>query len=1054
MRKRRTASVTLLVIVLIASNAMAQATRGGIQGTVKDTSGAVIVGARVLATNVNTGVHQETTTNADGLYYFPSVLPGTYDVQVSLPGFTTAVLKGIGVTVGQTVVGNVDLQPGSVSTTVTVSGAPPLVESTNATLSNIVIGTKIQDLPLNGRDFTRLAELQPGVVFNASGSRSAFGGKEANFLVNGQIDQSTLFLLDGSDISDQTFGYSPKDASGQLLGLDAIQEFRLLSSNYSAEFGRNPGGVVEAVSRSGSNEFHGSVYEFLRNSSLDAKNFFDLPNKEIPQFKRNQFGGRFGGPLRKDSTFFFVNYEGLRERLGVTSVSTVPNALARQGQLPDPNNPGQFITVPVNPAVVPFLDLYPLPNGPDRGDGTATFTTSASQATTSDLGVARVDTRLGPKDSLFGRLMIDRSDAVQPFGSVPVPGFPSSVDHNFLFIILQETKAISNNLINVSSFGFNRTDQKVTLPPPPPNVPSIALISGRPLGLVQVAGLSSLGNQTIFPIGGVQNLFQAQDQLSWSHGRHQIKTGFEVRRYQVNDFFDLTVNGQFTFNGLAQFLRGSPTNFLGVQAGSSSDRGWRWVSYGAFIQDDFQIRHNLTINLGLRYEYNTVPTDVRDRISNLRFPSDPAVTVGGLLFNNINTLFDPRFGFAWMPIPRTVVRGGFGIFRDQIIVNVFGNTRLSPPFLVGAFAANPSFPNAAAGNLRAIILSVQNLFFGVQQPTVEQWNLQVQHQLTSTTVVKAAYVGNRGLHLVRSLEANTAIPTTLADGTKFFPPGVKRRNPNFGPIRERKTDGLSWYNALQLEADQRLYQGLILQGSYTFSRTTNTNGSSFTNFPNNPGNAQDPESLSDDKALAPFHQKHHLVINSLYQIPVGRGRRYLGNANGLVEHLLGGWRVGGIFTYASGEPFTVTVGFNRSNSLQTGTVNADRPNVNPNFTGPVILGDPKQFFDPNAFVLQPVGFFGNVGRNTLIGPDFRQLDMTLAKVFRVTESSNLEFRADFFNLPNHPNFATPSNTTAFQVGGGDTVFGDTSGKPVGNAGQIFSTVTTSRQIQFSLRFSF
>ncbi len=1044
----------LLVLTVGLSLSHAQGARGSIQGSVQDPDGAVVPGTKLVLTNIETGVRHEGETNAEGLYVFPNLFPGNYEIQTSQSGFTSVSRKGIVVTVGGTVVVNITMPVGALEETVTVTEAPPLVQSTNATISNIVVGEQVQQLPLNGRDFTRLAELQPGVVFNSTGSRSAFGGKEANFLVNGQIDQSTLFLMDGSEINDLTFGYSPKDASGQFLGLDSIQEFRLLSSNYSAEFGRNPGGVVQAVTKGGTNGLHGSLFFFHRNEALDAKNFFDVPGRPIPPFNRNQFGFAVGGPIKKDHTFFFVNYESLRERLSVTSVATVPNEDARNGILPDPNNPGGTINVPVNLAVIPFLDLYPLPNGRDLGDGTALFTTSGLQPADSDLFVVRIDTTLGANDSLFGRFYIDESDSEQPFGNVPVPGFPGLVRHNFAFLTLQETKAFSPTLMNVLGFSFNRTDQAVTLPPPPSGLPSISLIPGTPLGLIDVRGMSPVGNQIIFPIGGVQNLFEVRDQLTVVHGKHNIRTGVDVRRFQVNDIFDLAVNGNFIFNGLTNFLLGTPSTFLGVQPGSNSNRGWRWVSFAGYIQDDIRLTPALTVNLGLRYEFNSVPSEVDGKISNLRNASDPQVTVGGPLFNSVNDLFDPRIGIAWTPFPNTVVRAGYGIFRDQIIVNIFGNSRFSPPFMVGAFGVNPAFPDASAGGLASITLTVQSIDFTLEQPTVHQWNVQVQRQLTSTTVVNIGYVGNRGLHRVRSKEANSAIPTILPDGTKFFPPGVTRRNPNFGPVRERTTDGQSWYNALQLELDQRFFNGFLGKVAYTFSRTIDTNSSSFTNFPNNPGNTQDPDDISADKALAPFHQKHRVVVNALYELPFGHGKTFLSGASPGLDLAVGGWRVGGIYTYNSGPPFTPALGFNRSNSLQTGTAIADRPNINPNFTGDIILGDPSRWFDPNAFELQPAGFFGNAGRNTLNGPNLQSLDLTVAKDFPVRESLGVEFRMDIFNSLNRPNFDVPNNTTAFNVAGGDIIFSNPSGVPVGNAGQIFRTVTTSRQIQFSLRVNF
>jgi hypothetical protein len=1038
---------TLWILCIACCAAFGQGSRGSLQGTVRDPSGAIAAAASVTITNIETNVTQQSQTNRDGLYDFPNLIPDTYSVKVVAQGFEPVQRNGITVTVGQAAVVDVSLSLQNVQQSVLVSAGAPLVESSNSTISSVVVGKQIQNLPLNGRDFTTLAEVQPGVVVNGSGVASSFGGKEANFLVNGQIDDATLFLLDGSDISDLDFGYSPKDASGQFIGLDAVQEFRILTSNYSAEFGRNPGGVVEIVTKSGTNELHGTAYDFLRNSAFDAKNYFDLATSPIPAFKRNQFGAALGGPIRKNSMFFFGNYEGLREGLGVTSVSTVPDAAARTGHLPS-------ATVTVDPNVVPFLNLYPLPNGADHGDGTATYTTSATNPINSDLGVGRIDWSPRQSDSIFGRVYIDQSNATSPFASVPVPGFPASIRHNFFFVTLGESHTFTPNLVNSFSFAYNRTNQALTLPLSGSGVPTIALSAGKPLGLITIAGLSSLGNNTIYPIGGVQNLYHVQDELSWVRGKHELKMGGELRRFQINDFFDVDVNGQYTFNGLQSFLTGAAATYTGVEPGGTSDRHWRWASIGGFVQDDYHLRRNLILNLGVRYELNTVPTEINGKLSNLRFPTDTAVTVGSPLFSPIHDLVDPRVGFAWQAHPLTVLRGGFGLFRDQIVVNVFGNTRLSPPFLVGAFATNPPFPNPNLGTITPGTLSIQNIYYNVQQPTVEQWNLQLQQQLSPTSVFKLGYIGNRGLHLVRALEANSALPEILPDGQKYFPANSVRRNSHFGPVRERKTDGLSWYNSMQVEVDQQLYKGLVFQLSYTFSRAEDTNASSFSNFPNNPSNTQDPDDFRADKALSPFDQRNRVVVSGVYDLPYGHGRAYGAHAPVLLNSVVGDWRFSGIYSYASGEPFTISDGFNRSQNLQTGTAIGDRPNHNPNFTGPVILGKPSEWFNPNAFALQPAGFYGNVGRNSLIGPTLGDFDFSADKVFPLHESWTLELRGDFFNLTNHPNFATPTNATSYAAGGGDVVFANATGVPAGNAGQIFSTTTTSRQIQVSLRLSF
>ena len=1031
--------VLLLGMFSSGSVLEAQSVGGTIRGRIRDASGAVLTGATVSVRDLDKGLVYPTATDSLGLYQI-SVPPGTYEIAVQATGFVAAKETSVSVSLGQTLPWDLTLQISGIRESIEVRAEAPLVDTASGTLSGLVDRERLAELPLNGRDFGQLALLQPGVVPNPNGANSPFGGKWAYFLINGQIDQATLFLMDGSDVNDVFSGRSPSGSSGLLLGLDAVQEFQVLLNNYKAEFGKNSGGVIHVATRSGSNHVHGSAFEYLRNSALDAKNFFDLPDRSIPPFRRNQFGASLGGPIRKDRTFFFVNYEGLRERKAITSIATVPAETVRSSTIS---------------AVVPFLNLYPLPNGPVNPDGrTASLTSSLSQPTREDFGLARVDHRWGERTNLLARFSIQDSLATPPFSTTPVPGFPQDLTHRNTYSLIGLTTAFGANAVNEFHFAFNRTFEAVLLAPPPQGL-TISPIPGRDFGLISVSGISNLGAQTFVPRGTL-NLFEVAESYSYRRGRHSQKYGVSIQRYQANELRGTFFNGQYSFVGLNQFLAGTPVSFIGVLGGTSaggpaSPAGWRWTAYSFYSQDDIQVRPNLTVNLGIRYEFNTSPSEVNGQIANLRSPLDSQITYGGQLFNTMARAWAPRFGFAWSPLPgrQASLRGGYGIFFNPLVVNMFANTRLVPPFVETVSIQGAPFPNPLATGLTPVrSLTGQSISYRLSQPYTHQWNLQWQQAIFRDWVAKAGYVGNRTLHLIRSVEANSAPATRLPDGTKFFPANTPRRNPNFGAIRGRSSDGNSWYNALQLTIEKRYANGWGLQTSYTWSKSLSTNDSSFTAFPSQPTNSQDPEDPFLDKGTSAFDVRHRFVTHLLWQIP----RRSWPNP---WNFLLSGGRMSAIASFSSGYPFTVIDGFNRSRNLQSdSTTFADRPDWNPEFRGNRILGDPSRWFDPAAFLLQPAGVYGSAARNPLTGPGFANIDVSWSKTFSLRELPVLEFRADLFNLLNHPNFSTPRSPTGAQVTGGVIVFPDASGAPAGNAGQIFSTVNDSRQVQFSLRYRF
>lgn len=1095
----------VLCSLLAPARLPAQTTQGTIQGEVRDVTGAVRAGARLLLREAQKNLDYHARTDSLGKYQF--IVPGgEYVLEVSEAQFASQRSAPITLSIGQTRRVDFSLAPAGQSDVFEVLGTPPLVETTSSTLANLVSRERLAALPLNGRDFGQLALLQPGVVANANGANSPFGGRWATFVINGQLDQSTLFLNDGSELNDLASGRNPSGSSGLLLGLDSVQEFQVLLNNYKAEFGKNSGGVIHVATRSGTNTLHGALFEYLRNSALDAKNFFDLPDRPIPSFRRNQFGASLGGPLRRDRTFYFLSYEGLRERKAITSVATVPAAELRAGAAAN---------------VLPFLNLYPLPNGPLNADGrTASLTTSLVQPAREDFGLVRMDHRLLNEWNVNAKFSTQDSLVEPPYASTPVPGFPQSLPHRITNALVGVAAPFSEHLLGEMHFAFNRTYGAIELPPPPGGL-LITPVPGRNFGLVNVTGISNLGTQTFVP-RAAQNLFETVAQLAHHRGAHSLKYGVNVQRYQDNELRGTFFNGQYNFVGLTQFLAGTPATWLGVldgthATGPASPAGWRWTTTSAFAQDDWQLTPRLTLNLGLRYEFSGSPTDVLGQIANLRSPLDPEITYGGQFFNTIARSFAPRFGFALDPrggtsaAGRSALRGGFGIFYNPLVVNMWANSRLVPPFVnTVLIPGGPPFPNPLATGRAPVASSTgQALDFNLSQPYTMQYSLEWQQELGAGWVARVAYAGNRSLHILRSLESNAGTPVILADGRKCFnfaaaaggpnalcPAGsTVRRNLNFGPIRGRSSDGRSWYDSLQLTAERRIAGGSTLQASYTWSKAISTNNSSFTTFPSQPSNTQDPDDIYLDKAVSSFDVRQRLAAHAILALPA--------LASGRAGWVVNGWRAALIGSLSSGYPFTVVDGFNRSQNLQTDVALADRPDWaagataesalkgardwcstahgasglrfdpcafapqsgeqrfsrfciaggQPRFGGRKV-GGPELYFDPCAFALQPNGFYGNVGRNTLTGPGFFNVDLSLSRSFPLREQRQLEFRADFFNLLNRPNFSTPSSPTGAQVSAGALVFPDATGVPAGNAGQIFRTVNDSRQIQFSLRYSF
>jgi Carboxypeptidase regulatory-like domain/TonB dependent receptor len=1037
-----------LLLLTLSAPATSQTT-GTIVGIVSHPGTGPLPGTTVTARQIETGFTRSVIADAEGRYTLAGLSVGRYEIRAEIAGFRPLVRLDVDLAVAETAVVDFVLERGELAiadTPIEVQGHAPLVNTQTYELSYLVSGKTLETLPLNGRNYTDLALLQPGVVafpHRDGGSVVAHG---LGVSVNGQDPRANVYLLDGTLQNDFTNGPAGS-AAGTALGLESVREFRVEVNAYSAEFGRNSGGQINVLTKSGTNRFSGSAYEYHRNHALDARNYFDGSDK--PDFTRNQFGGSFGGPFRRDRSFYFASYESLRERLGRTIRTFVPDAAARQGILPDPARPGETIQVAVSPVIRPYLDEYPIANGPALGDGSAIFTFPFRQTIDQNFAQGRVDHALGTGQQLFARYTID--DARQRLPT-DYPQFPRSFLSRNQFFTGEYRRATSSSMLHTARIGFSRTriGQEVeanTSQPLPPFVPGRALVGDIDVGGLQVRW----GPQTSSNLRLVQNVFSGEYALTRTAGRHLIKGGTLVEHYQdnmVNPTFSL---GIYTFPSLQAFLTNRPTRFLGLTPEAQIDRYWRFTLFGAYVQDEWRLADGLTLSGGLRFESPTMPEDIYGRDVSLPDLSAAQPTAGPL-YDNPGGNISPRVGAAWDVFGEgsTSVRGGYGLYfntnnHQNLIVTV-----TNPPATPRPIIPNPTFPTPSFDQLGT--LSIRPVQWDIEWPRLHVYNLSVQRELPWETVVTLGYAGSRGTHLWRSYDANVPTPQTLADGTPFFPPTAARPNSSFSTIELKASDGHSWYNALIFEVRKRLGSGLSFQSSYTWAKNIDTTqASTFFSDSTTGTTTAFPESLGPgyNRGLADFHAKHNWVFNFTWEIPFAREL-----AEGLAKTIVDGWQLVGIGRVRSGPPLTVFIANNWSRSrwspsLGPGT-GFDRPSFAPGRSGDdAVVGSPDQWFDPSAFVLQPQGTPGNAGRGALIGPDLRVLDLALiksARWSRLGTGGRVEVRIEAFNVLNRTNFGPPS-LIAFTGS-------QPNEQPLASFGRIRSTVTSSRQIQLGVRVVF
>ena len=1020
---------------ILASSVFAQ-TAATLTGTVRDPTGGLVSGVEVAVTQIATGSVRRAVTNRDGVYLIPALRAGNIEIRATAPGFRPLLRKGIDLTINETAKVDLELAVGTLDQEITVVASGSQVNTATSELGYLVSESAMRDLPLNGRNYTDLALLQPGVVAYPHRDGGSVVAHGLGMSINGQDPRSNVYLIDGTPQNDFTNGPAGS-AAGTVLGVEAIREFRVEVNNYSAEFGRNSGGQINILSKSGSNEMHGSLYHFHRNDNFDARNFFD-PSKR-PEFKRNQFGGSVGGPIRRDKDFFFFTYEGLRDRLGRTIVSAVPDDNARLGILPSG-------TVPINAAVVPFLNEIPRANGNSRGGGLADYVFGFAQSVNQHFVQGRYDRNFGNAGQFFTRYTFD--DAVQNLPT-DFPQFPRQFLSKNQFLTTEYRHVVSARTLLHFRGSFSRTTTFQNVSANTANrLPEF--VPGRGLtGNIDIGGMPRFGPQASANLRLTQNVYGFESGANLTRGRHLLKAGMLAERYQdnmVNPTFSL---GTYTFNDLRSFLTNTPARFLGLTPAGQFDRYWRFTLMGFYLQDSWKIHPRLTINPGLRYEFATMPVDIYGRDSALlNLFTDSAPRSGQLYQNPTKKNFSPRFGFAWdvFGTGKTAVRGGYALIYNTNGQQTLIVTVTNPPFTPRVNIANPTFPNPPFE--RGLGNTIRPVEWNIKNPYMQTWNLNWQQQLPAGVVVTLGYAGSRGIHLLRSGDVNIVEPVRQSDGTLVFPAGAPRRNPAYATIELKSSDGNSWYHAGLLEIRKRLGRDLQFQSSYTLARNLDTTqASTFFSDATNGTTSAMPEfaGFNYNKGLADYHAKHNWVTNFHWDIPLFRA------ATGPTKLALSGWQLAGITNMRSGGPLTAFVSGNRSRSAWSPSLGPglgqDRPSLAPGFTHEsAVIGRPNQWFNPNAFVLAPAGQLGTLGRGTFTGPNLRTFDLSLLKNFDLTswnDQARLQFRVESFNLFNRANFGVP-NVLAISTTTG----------PIGTFGAVRNTITTARQIQLGLRLQF
>ena len=1071
-----------IVGMLLSQRATAQVTTGSLSGVVADPTGAVLVGANVTVRDMGTNSTRIVKTDSSGLYQAPDLPIGQYEVSVRMVGFKTVAKTGIVLTVGAANVQNFTLVVGSQDQVVEVQAQTAQVETASSEVGALVNPQQVQDLPLNGRNFEQLITLAPGVV--PMGSGSSFYGRSAAYSISGSRPVATAILLDGTDIQN-FWGHGSGSASmGTSLGVEAIAEFETLTNTYSAEFGGN-GSAINAATKSGTNRIHGSAYDFLRNSAFDARNYFDEPNGP-PSFRRNQFGGSLGGPIRKDKTFFFVNYEGLASMLGETGIMTVPDA-AHHADC----QAGQGTAIGCQ-----LMALYPLPNLTNevgQPAETGQLSSVGDMPTDENYILGRVDHRLSTKDSLFGRVVSDRGQLVDPFPEGNINGWPETDRSRNTYVTIEEKRIATVNLVNVGRFSFTRIIQE-SVNPQTGLATDIYPGTGLPDAIVSFLGLLAepIGPNLSSPMRLVQNKFTPEDQVYWTHGAHDIRFGGYIKRDQTEFFNDSAGSETWDFNGPDGLLNagapgsgaiavgpipgpvGTPGAAGYIPYGDNARRDFRDIEFAAYIQDNWKVRRNFTLNIGVRWQPTRIATG-----TNLNTVLDPLTAplcpyteplcdythvTQAMGKNPSMKNFDPRIGVAYSPFAnqKTSIRAGFGLFHELLEARSYSEPyQLAPPY-VSVVAIAPTFPiqftlpicppGPPFGCLLWSTNQEEGLpYYNTTTPYNMQWNLNIQQQLTSGLVLTVGYIGSRSDHLLYMTDANPIDLVSSTNGVYTFAASagfgapVPRLNNNISFWTTSEPTGTSNYNGLQVSVNGQIARSLHLQAFYTYSKAldNSSNDTIAMGFTGSPI-VSNPYDSRFDYGPSSFDVRNNLTANLMWGVPFHGSKWVEGYELSLIPAL------------HSGTPYNAIIGYDYVGDgnpvVQERPQEVGNPNVggqvaaNPTCAAPATVHNASNWFNPCAFVLPPPSTLGNERRGSLRAQGFVNADLALAKttsVPKISEAFRIQFRAEFFNVINHTNFTIPSYNV-FVMGVPGEVLPST----------ITHTVGTSRQIQFGLKFLF
>ena len=1097
---RRLVANIIALIIFVTSVALGQSDTASITGTVKDATGAAVPGATVTVKQTETGMSRTVKGDVSGSFSIPSLPIGNYQLTAEMTGFQREVLRGITLVVGQEAVTNVTLHVGSIDQEVTVTDAPPLVNATVNSTSGVISEAQIKDLPLNGRSFDQLLTLNAGAVNNSSN----VGGGYTAFSVSGQRPESNRYLLNGVDyIGTNPAGtfITPLGVSGELLGVEAVREFEVLLHTYGAEYGKRIGAQISIVTTSGTNQLHGDVFEYIRNNYFDARNYFDATSG-APPFKRNQFGGAIGGPLKRNKAFLFGTYEGFRQSLATSSVSIVPDAQARQGFLPCyiviPSasclNPNAYVRVTnLQPGILPYAQLlWPTVNGPEllsngQPTGVAQAISNPPSKIQEDYGLVRFDITLSTKDSFSANYTADYGNSVVPQAN-PIFNFNDFTNNGLAS--LQETHVFSSNLLNVLTVGYSRTQSSQSGTPTVQVPANLDFLTGLGVGAISIGGGAVGGGaSSIAPTSGqrlflsTRNYFTEADDVHFNKGKQTITAGVWIQQLQMNLHGSSQANsGSASYPSLLTFLQDLPTQFSVNSNPTPVD--YRTTEAAWYVQDEVKMNTNFTFRVGLRDEMTNGWNEAHGRASNYVYDANgipltnPVVGHSALQTNYAKALIQPRVGLAWDPAgdQKWAVQAAFGVYNDlqDNLGRQFNNNapfnaisvRSNTP-LLSIIPVTPGQQAPPSCNAQSPLVPPACSIFGpygvdpnFHTPTLLQWSLTVQRELMHDLMLEVSYVGSESYHTATLSDRNVAPPQicsntggclsggTLAAkqavivpaGTLYEPstPGL-RPNPDVGATQTWFFNGTSSYQAGNVSLNKRASHGLTFKGNYTFAKLLDVNsGGSGTAIMNEPPTVLNPYDIRMGRGLAAFSIKHQFNANFIYQLPFGKGQRFA--TSGFADKVLGGWLWNGSFNAESGFPFTPTVGTNISGTGDS--QNPDVPNLNPNFRGPVVTGNVHQWFNPNAFLLPTAGTFGNAGRGVYRGPVLADLDTSLIRNMHLTERLSMQFRAEVFNILNRANFGLPNTIT----------FSGSNYSP--SAGVITVTSTTSRQLQFALKVIF